>query len=228
MPDPAVLYIAFGDSTTDGPADQSYPDFLPELLGQPAEAFANEGRGGEETTDGLIRLQEILDGELYPNATTLLYWQGGNDINAFIAEHDPALLLSPNDDDYPFADELAETLDRASANVETIIDTGRASGLSVFVATYFPLYAGLGNCDPLPLDTLFPNQAERANAYITLLNERLRAAAETGGATVVDVDAIGDQLVSDGDNYYNCNHLSETGNELAAEVFADVIGGDMD
>ena len=223
IPDPAVRFVAFGDSTTAGPADLSYPDFLPKLLDQPADAIANEGVGGEDSGAGLIRLQDILDLALYPNATTLLYWQGGNDVSAFIKEHDPFILETPDDPDFPFSAPLTSLLDEVQANVEAAIATARGAGLAVFVATYFPMVPGIGDCDPLPLDTLLPNQSQRANVYIDLLNDRLRKAVANAGVTLVDVAAIGDELVGDSLNYFNCNHLSETGNETAAGLFATAI-----
>ena len=223
IPDPAVRFVAFGDSTTAGPADLSYPDFLPELLDQPADAIANEGIGGEDTGEGLNRLQELLDLALYPNATTLLYWQGGNDISAFIKEHDPFILETPDDTNFPFTEALTALLDQVQTNVEAAITSARGAGLAVFVATYYPMVPGIGDCDPLPLDTLLPTQSQRANVYLDLLNDRLRQAAANTGATLIDVAAIGNELTGDSVNYFNCNHLSEIGNETAAGLFATAI-----
>lgn len=223
IPDPAVRFVAFGDSTTAGPADLSYPDFLPELLDQPADAIANEGVGGEDSGEGLTRLQDMLDLALYPNATTLLYWQGGNDISAFITEHDPFILETPDDPDFPFTETLTTLLEQVQTNVEAAITSARGAGLAVFVATYYPMVPGIGDCDPLPLDTLLPTQSQRANAYLDLLNGRLRQAAANAGATLIDVATIGDELASDSVNYFNCNHLSEIGNETAADLFATAI-----
>ena len=75
------------DSTTAGPADLSYPDFLPELLDQPADAIANEGIGGEDTGEGLNRLQELLDLGPYPNSNTMLYCQVGHVLRRFPQSH---------------------------------------------------------------------------------------------------------------------------------------------
>ncbi len=223
IPDPNVRYIAFGDSTTDGPADRQYVDFLPNLLGESSDAFANEGRSGETSEEGLDRLRSLLAAETYPNATTLIYWESGNDLSDFIKDYDPFLLSSPAATDFSRGDELAAALDDAEANVGVAISEARVNGLAVFVATYAPLAPGVDRCDSLPLDILFPGQATNGNAYLDALNLRLVLVAELNGATVVDIAAIGDELRGNSANYENCNHLSDLGNERAAAEFAAAI-----
>ena len=78
-------------------------------------------------------------------------------------------------------------------------------------------------CPALPLDIILPGQAINANVYIRLLNDSIRSAAATGGANVLDVSSLGDLLTANGDNYFNCNHLSAVGNEIVAEFFADEL-----
>lgn len=56
LPDPAVGYIAFGDSSAAGPAERDYPDILREMLGESPEAFANQAKSGESADEGLERL----------------------------------------------------------------------------------------------------------------------------------------------------------------------------
>ncbi len=223
IPDPAVRYIAFGDSTTAGPAERNYPDILREKLGEPDGSFANEGHGGESTDEGLVRLRELLADDLFPNATVLLYWEGGNDVTDFIKSHDPFLLLSPDEPDYPFADALSATLADIRSNVEDVIETATQDGLDVFVATYFPISHDVPDCDPLPFDILLPGQAQRANVYVAMLNESVREAARNRGAAIVEIAASGDVLLADPENYVNCNHLSSKGNEIVAEIFNETI-----
>ena len=79
VPDPDVRFVAFGDSTTAGPSERDYPDILREMLEEPVEAFANEGVGGEASEDGLQRLRDILEAELFPNAEVWLHWEGGGE-----------------------------------------------------------------------------------------------------------------------------------------------------
>lgn len=165
-PDPAVRYIAFGDSTTAGPADTQYWQFLRDDLHQPAESFAGQGRGGEQTANGLDRLQGLLDAGLYPNARVLLYWQGGNDLIAFVHSHDPLLVLSPKAADYPFVAELAAALDTTQGNIEQAIRLGRQAGLTVYAANYFYLSAQTGQCKPALLGVLLPTQQDRVTEYI--------------------------------------------------------------
>jgi len=218
-PDPAVRYVAFGDSMTKGPSEKDYHEFLRERLGMKPETFANEGHGGETTDDGLQRLVALLNNEIYPNAEVLLYWEGGNNVTDFIQHHDPLLLLSPDDDDYLFAGSLAADLDGIQDDIESAIRAAHDAGLEVRVATYFHLRESIDQCPALPLDILLPYQAERANVYIGMLNERIRQGALSEGATLVDVETINGTLHVDEDNYHNCNHLSAQGNELVADLF---------
>ncbi len=222
--DPNVRIVSFGDSTTDGPSDKNYDEFLPELLNEPANTFSNQGNGGENTTDGLVRLTGLLDSEVFPNANTLLFWQGGNDVSDFIKDMDPLLLRSPDDDTYPFRDELTAQLDTAQANIESAIASAQAAGYEVFVATYFFIPDAIFSCDALLFDLIIPGQARNANAYMRNLNDRIRLAAASQGATLVDIATLDDAMRSTLDNYEDCNHLSEMGNEIAAQLFADTLG----
>ena len=221
LPDPAVRYIAFGDSSTAGPASINYWQYLQQDLDQPPAAFVSQGKGGETTAEGLPRLQDLLDREIYPNAQVLLFWEGGGDILGFIRDHDPLLATSPNDSDYPFADDLAAALDQTQANIEQAIDRAQQAGLQVYVATYY--YLAPGQCRPALLNVLLPEQANRANEYVRLLNERIRHAADNAGARLVEVGAQAEILAADLANYFDCNHLSEKGNRAVANLFLQAI-----
>ncbi len=223
LPEPAVRYVAFGDSATSGPSDKDYVDFLLESLGVPQAQFANEGKSGETSGAGLDRLQTLVSRRVFPNAEVLLYWEGGNDVVDFLQEVDPLFLLSPDTALYPYSKRLTEVLDDAQANIEAAIRIGKNAGMQVFVATYFPLKEFSINCDMLLLDVLLPAQADNANVYVTMLNERIRQAAAKEGAVLVDVAAQGATLQADPANYFNCNHLSDRGNKIVARVFLDAI-----
>ena len=223
LPDPAVRYIAFGDSSTSGPSERDYVTYLPGLLNIGADAFANEGEDGETTEEGLGRLGSILSRELYPNAMVLLYWEGGKDLIAMVTDLDPLLFFSPNSPTYPYSGQLDNRLDEIQANIEAAIRLAKREALFVFVATYFFLPAGSLDCDPLFLDILLPGQAVNANAYVTLLNERIRQAAQNENAMLIDVAAKDPELRGDPGNYYNCNHLSASGNEIVAGLFFEAI-----
>ncbi len=221
--DPNVRYVAFGDSSTSGPSTRDYPDILRSLLGEAPETFANEGRGGETSEEGQIRLETLLKAEIFPNAEVLLYWQGGGDINEFIREHDPFLLASPDDPDFPLTNRLELHLSKTQLNIESTIAAARDTGLRVYVATYYFFREDLAGCDALPLPVVLPSQAENANAYITRLNQRIREAAQNQGAVLVDVAAADDDLREDEANYFDCNHLSEQGNAIVADLFLKAI-----
>lgn len=76
IPESGVI-LAFGDSLTDGKGvtrSNSYPAILSQLS---QRKVINAGISGEVTSDGLIRLTEILD-NTHPDLIILL--EGGNDI----------------------------------------------------------------------------------------------------------------------------------------------------
>lgn len=225
VPDPNVIYLAFGDSSTLGPSTRDYPEILRSLLDEAPEAFANEGDSGETSEEGLARLQSLLADEIYPNADVLLYWEGGNDITGFIKDHDPFLLASPDETDYPLANDLALHLSKIQLNIESAVAAARNARLRVYVATYFFLQEDIAECDALPLPVVLPSQARNANAYINRLNERIRAAAANQNAVLVDVAAADDVLRQDPANYFDCNHLSERGNDIVANLFFQAIAG---
>ncbi len=226
LPDPRVRYVAFGDSTTAGPAERDYGDFLIELLGIDATAFAIEGESEERIDDGVQRLRGLIAGGIYPNANTLLFWEGAKDLMDFIKDRDPLLLRDPNDENYPFTQQLEAKLDQIQDSLETAIRTAKEAGLDVYVATYFFLPRGSLNCDPLVLDVLLPGEADRANVYVARLNERIRQGAANEGATVVDVAALDDVLRDTPLNYHDCTHLSASGNAIVAEAFGQAIRGE--
>ncbi|MCB9851709.1 MAG: SGNH/GDSL hydrolase family protein [Phycisphaerales bacterium] len=223
LPDPNVRVIAFGDSTTAGPSMMQYVEYLPDLLGEPENAFSNEGMGGETTTEGVARLQSLLNGGYLPNADTIIIWEGGNDIIDFIQAHDPFIAISPNDGLYPFGDELQQQLDATAANLASEIGAARAAGLNVLIATYFFIPEEIFTCNATPLDVIFPGQARVANDYTERLNESIRNLAAVEQATLIDIATLDDTLRGDLSNYENCNHLSAAGNAIAAQQIAESL-----
>jgi lysophospholipase L1-like esterase len=224
IPDPSVRYLAFGDSGTSGSPGRGYPEILSELLELPPGTVANQGRGGETTGEGLDRLRQFISLSIYPNADTLLYWEGGADIIDLIGEVEGQLVFSPTVSGYPYWGPLTETLDRIQTNIEAAISEGQTAGLTVYVATYFSLRESTAQCDPLSLHVILPSQAQNANGYIWLLNERIRQAAMNKGAVVVDIASADAVLHADDSNFLNCNHLSDKGNEIVARLFAEALG----
>ena len=225
VPDPNVRYVAFGDSSTSGPSTRDYPDILRSLLDEAPETFANEGVSGETSGEGLARLKSLLADGIFPNADVLLYWEGGNDITGFIKDNDPFLLASPDDPDYALSNDLAQCLAETQANIESAVAAARNAGLRVYAATYFLLLEDIAGCDALPLGVVLPGQARNANVYIARLNERIRAATANQGVVLVDVAAADDVLRQDQANYFDCDHLSEQGNAIVANLFFHSIVG---
>ena len=74
---PEVRYVALGDSITGTLESDTWPRFLVELLGISGEAFAAEGSGGRTASEGLQRLREIVELDIYPNAEIFIYFLGG-------------------------------------------------------------------------------------------------------------------------------------------------------
>lgn len=223
IPDPAVRFVAFGDSSTDGPSERQYWDIVRERLGEAPPTFSNEGVGGERSSDGLRRLDFLIERGIFPNAHTIFYWEGAAALVDFVGNRDKLLILDPASPDYPYTAELHARLDEIQTEIEAAIAAGQKQGWRVFVATYFPFRDGFGKCGFLPFDLLLPQQAVFANNYQALLNDRIRAATANRGAALVDVAAIGDQLLADPANYFDCNHLSARGNERVADVFMQAL-----
>jgi hypothetical protein len=222
LPDPAVRYIAFGDSASNGPNEKNYWNFLAEKISQSSDRFANEGNGGEDTTEGVTRLQTLLADSIYPNAQVLLYWQGGDDLIDFLKTYDPLLVYSPDADDFPYKTQLQTHLDAVQARIEQSIALGQNAGLTVYVATYYYLMKNM-KCKAAIFGFLLDTQAAHANAYLAKLNERIRLAVQNRQAVLVDVETQAQALLADRANYYNCNHLSDQGNRVVADVFYAVF-----
>lgn len=221
LPDPAVRYIAFGDSTTASRATVQYWQYVRQDLGLPANAFAGQGHDGETAAEGLPRLRDLLDKGLYPNAQVLLYWEGGNDILKFVKNHDPLVVQSPTDPNYPFQADLNLALDQVQADIEQAVTLANQKNLKLCAATYFDLVPG--ECKAAPLNLLLPEQVQQANQYVRLLNDRIRQAAANTGATLVEVASQAPRLANDPANYTNCNHLSNQGNRIVADMFVQTI-----
>jgi lysophospholipase L1-like esterase len=68
-----AVYVCLGDSITD---ESGYPAMLEQMLGQ-GRTVINEGRGGEESAGGLVRVNGVL-GRYTPGYLLVLY--GANDV----------------------------------------------------------------------------------------------------------------------------------------------------
>lgn len=223
LPDPRVRYVAFGDSATAGTEPSNYPAILRELLDEPPDTFANEGKGGETSGEGLVRLRSLLATDVFPNAEVIFYWEGGNDIAEFLRTFDPLVLFAPDDPEYPFVEALSLSLAKTQSNLSLAVDAAQKAGLQVFMATYYLLREDLRACDALALDIILPGQAQRVNIYLGRLNERIRTVAAESGAVLVGVAAEDEAIRASRDNYSDCNHLTEAGNAIVAGLFSDAM-----
>ncbi|MBL0715324.1 MAG: hypothetical protein JJV98_16665 [Desulfosarcina sp.] len=134
-------YVAFGDSITFGVGDDltadgfGYPPILEDLLGFP-NAVVNAGIGGEESIDGLARIQSVIDS--YPEASHFLILFGTNDSHGTMPvpsglkfygldPGDPGYgeLLNPGDPGYggSFLDSMQQIIDAVIASGKTPILT---------------------------------------------------------------------------------------------------------
>ncbi len=86
----ATIYVAFGDSITAGVGDSTpqpsgYPMRLQTLLRNAGSdaTVVNAGQGGEDTTQGITRIDSVLAAN--PGASVLLLMEGTNDISRGIS-----------------------------------------------------------------------------------------------------------------------------------------------
>ncbi len=223
LPDPAVRVIAFGDSTTDGPSDKQYTEFLQENPSIDPAAIANAGMGGETTTDGLPRLQQLLDSGLFPNAEIVIIWEGGNDLIDFIQQRDPFIAVPPDSPLFLFGPQLDDLLAQVQANLAQMINASRNAGATPILVTYYFIPENPIDCGLSALPTLLPAQAVTANGYVERLNTVIREVGASETVAVVDVATLDAALRGDIANYTDCNHLSANGNALAAEMIGDAV-----
>lgn len=150
------FYVAFGDSITDGECDDiswddisldlrnrggGYEPVLNDLLtaakGYP-NTVINEGIGGERSSDGLARIQDVIT--RYPEANFILILFGTNDSNVTFPAPS-GLGLNPGDPGY---------IGSYKYNMQQIIDKIMTSG-KVPILGKVPITLGpCALCDPFP------------------------------------------------------------------------------
>lgn len=233
-PDYDALYVCFGDSITAGKDSPSYPDVLAGYLGLSANEVANEGESGESANNGAERIKNLFGNcDAYPNALALLYMEGAAGLIDWIQEKDPWLLFDPLNPGYPYQAELNERLGNIKNNIIEAVQTAQGDVESIYVANYFFLVPGISPCDLTPADLpLGPNQVDKVNNYVDLLNGKIEEAASETGSILVDVNlevgdwsgtACGEAPNDPRDCFTDCNHPSGSGNEVLAELFHDAI-----
>ncbi len=215
--------VAFGDSMTAGPTARCYPDFLAEALDGSGASVISAGVSGETSADGLRRLPKVLRSVRCAGRGVLLYWEGGNDINRFIRRHDRWLRHDPRAADYPLTDSLEQVLNDVQRNLTRAVRQAQRRRMGIFLVTYPPVRASLLSCDAMPGGFLLPAQAERANGYVGLLNDRIRRAAALTGAGVVDPAAHAEAFAADPAHYHDCIHPSEAGQRFIAALVTEAL-----
>jgi len=224
-PNTNALYVAFGDSLTQGKDSPTYPSVLAGLLGIPSDRIANEGKSGESANDGLDRIRQFfVDCDTFPNAHTLLYWQGAAGLIDWILETDRFLLFDPLSPSYPYAAQLEERLTNIQNNVVAAVEMAAGSVDAVYVADFFDLLPWISPCDTFGAP-LAPGLTVKANNYIQLLNEKIHEAVSDTGVTLVNIHGELGALHNDPANFIDCNHPSGAGNELIAGVFLQALTG---
>jgi YD repeat-containing protein len=98
---PSVVYIAVGDSITDGAEDDIPSDgtgYEPILANLLSTMIANEGVGGDSSFDGAFFISATLSN--YPTAIYYLVLYGTNDADTFGGPTPSGMGLNPGDPDY--------------------------------------------------------------------------------------------------------------------------------
>lgn len=191
-----TVYVAFGDSITEGFGDDSgndekgYPPRLEQILnnrGVVAEV-RNEGLGGETTTEGLSRLNRVLS----EGGDVLLLMEGTNDIGQ---------RLSP------------ETI---AFNLALMAERAEEAGFSVIHGTIIPRFP-TANFDGSNRVT-----GELAREVRELAYETGRELADPFEIFLHQIPDAFDELYVGGDDRL---HPNGEGYDELAEIFADVITG---
>ena len=221
VPDPAVRYICFGDSATAGFPPDTYPAYLEQALvanqGEEPGSVANQGQVGDMACLSYGRLQERIDDTLYPNAHTVLYWMGGNDLFYFLYERYSQLDLNHG----PLPGEISEIQAFAEC-IRHAAGIIRSESLAVIVGTYFQIIPGkpiTGIDDP---QGLTPEQAVFANQYVDVLNDAILDMAQDEGIPVAPIHLLG-VLCGSPDCYHDGMHPKELGYQLVADVWYQAI-----
>ena len=160
--------------------------------------------------------------QTFPNAETLIIWQGGTDVIHFVASKDSGLQLSPADVAYPLRKQLMSLLDLIEGNLGEMVARGTGAGWKVYLVTYYPMSIEKA-CAQLGLE-LDAQRGQVIDSYLSALNERIRRAVKQHGAGLIDVAAIGEELKSDAGNHFDCNHLSQHGNARVSGLVAESLG----
>lgn len=223
IPNLMTRTVCFGDSMVDGDSNKNFWEYVREDKSESRFSYANEGKGGDTIAEGLKRFKSLVKYSIYPNATVLIYWQGGKDVMNLVKKYDPLLLVSPTSDKYRYKSELERDFGLIESNLELVILRAKQQGWKVYMATYYNLRPGFQKCSAFPINVLFPLQIRNINEYIAMLNQRIRKVTIKMGVTLVDIAVVSDEITMSKTNYHDCLHLSKQGNRIAADVFLEAM-----
>lgn len=194
------VYLAFGDSITDGVGDEAnaggYPERLESLLNNAGRSVTvlNRGVGSERTDEGRGRLPGVLNNT---QPDVLLLMEGSNDVSR----------------DYPLEDSIA--------NLTAMANEAVSRQIAVIHATTIPrLPAPRAVIDPGPEDVA--NQRLNRNIR-NLAGEARRRLADNYEVFGAEPDPYG-RLYSPTPTD-RVGHPNAAGYDLMARVFFDVIQG---
>jgi lysophospholipase L1-like esterase len=208
--------VCFGDSATKGAVEEHYPGYIEEWINPEEDDVANEGKSGETTSEGLSRLQALIDAGEYPNAQVYAYWEGGNDLIDTLGELDRFLLWNPARTWYPYREELDSVLATIEENLRQGVQKIKTTDAIPILGTYYYLMA-FKKCKHSPIHMLLPFQIRRANHYIDELNQVIYTIAQEEDIPVADIYyELGTMAYW---QYHDFNHANGYGNQLIAEVW---------
>lgn len=220
-PDPYVHYICFGDSATEGMPEGRYPSFLEQMLidgaGEEPGCVANQGQWGEVACGSQGRLLERINEALCPNAHTVLYWEGANDLMWYIYYNNWEL------DHGPTPEDIAEIHHIIFDCISEAVDLIQLEGLAVIVGTYYYLVPGV---DVFGWGETTQEQIDFANRYIDEFNNAIISLADEEGIPVAPIHTLG--VLGDGSDVYylpDGAHPNVAGYELIAQIWYETIVG---
>ena len=88
IPNLMTRTVCFGDSMVDGDSNKNFWEYVREDKSESRFSYANEGKGGDTIAEGLKRFKSLVKYSIYPNATVLIYWQGGKDVMNLVKKYD--------------------------------------------------------------------------------------------------------------------------------------------
>lgn len=207
--------VCFGDSATAGAVDLSFPDYLEFFIDPGNEQVANEGESGETSAEGYWRALWLILSLQYYDAKVWTYWMGGNDLIDWVQDIDPYMRYDPESPNYPYRDELNDKLDDIEANIRLTVRAIELTGAGVVLGTYLQLVPVL-SCSASPVGFLTPGLADKANHYLSELNDVIRNVSADMHLGLNDMEAnlggINGRMIY----YHDCNHLNGLGNFVVA------------